>query len=116
MTTTEIRGRCPDWCRDRNRLEGCDGAHWNAGDSITATQGRDGTVPAISTLGVYVHYDREWHYRGRRETEMDQEPHVLLHCMSPDASVDTDARMTADEARSLAGLLLDAASVLDGRW
>jgi len=69
----------------------------------------------VDQIGVAAHFDRESHYKGRTESQMDQEPHVYLHAFSSNGEIDSDARMTAGEARRLAQLLLATAALLDGR-
>lgn len=105
--STTHREACPTWCIDRDLRCGCDGDHWS--DS-----GQVNSVTAINSLDVFLHQDRECHWQGRHEAEMDAEPHVLLRVYGAGGALDRDARMTAGEARNLAGLLMDAAGTLDG--
>lgn len=105
---------CPTWCTDRDQSGGCDGMHWTAGDGVVPTLGRIDHPAAVEILSVYLHQDREWVGLDRDPDEMDVEPHVLLHVLGAGGALDSDARMTADEARQLARLLMAAAADLDG--
>lgn len=114
MTTIEqaLHEPCPSWCD--NRGDDCDGNHWSQSGYVSASLNPGAGVVHVDQLGVAAHFDREWHYKGRPENRMDQEPHVYLHAFSSNGEIDSDARMTAGEARRLAQLLLDAAALLDG--
>jgi hypothetical protein len=113
--STTHREACPTWCTDRDLRCGCDGDHWSESGQVIATLGRRDSVAAIHSLDVCVHFDREWHWEGRLESEMDQQPCVLLHGVGAGGSLDAGARMTAGEARVLAALLLESAAALEGQ-
>lgn len=65
--STTHREACPTWCIDRDLRCGCDGDHWSESGQVNP-------VTAINSLDVFLHQDRECHWQGRHEAEMDAEP------------------------------------------
>jgi len=84
--STRQLGACPTWCTDRALRCSCDGDHWSESGQVIPTLGRRESVATSDSLDVCVHFDREWHWEGRPESEMDQQPCVLLHGVAPVAT------------------------------